>query len=259
MSNLTALQSRFTDALFDHGAPVPHEVRGARRHRAARRFGIYRNNVMTSLVNALGLRFPVTRDLVGEDSFAAVAQAFVVQEPPRSPVLLAYGAPFPRFLRGLGSLASIDYVADVAELEWACGRAYHAPDLPGASAQAFAAIDPSELPDLRVTFHPAVTLLASRFPVVSAWQAHHAAEPASPTPWRPEAAMVSRPRFRVEVRRLSPGGYVFLRGLMNGISLGESAEAALAASLEFDLSENLGILIGSGAVVALQARHRLAA
>jgi hypothetical protein len=259
MRDLAETQLRFVEALFDTSAPVPRDIRGASRHRAERRFAIHRNNVMASLVNALGLRFPVTRELVGADTFVAVAGVYVVQEPPRSPVLLAYGASFPRFLRGLGDLASIDYVADVAELEWACGRAYHAADLRSASAEAFGRIDPRELPGLRVTFHPAVTLLASRFPIASTWEAYQSAESAASAHWRPEAVLVSRPQLRVEVRRLPPGGHVFLQSLMNGLALAESAEAALAVSQAFALSDNLGILIGAGAVIELQTQRLLAA
>jgi hypothetical protein len=46
---------------------------------------------------------------------------------------------------------------------------------------------------------------------------------------------------------------------MNGLALAESAEAALAVSQAFALSDNLGILIGAGAVIELQTQRLLAA
>ena len=53
---------------------------------------------------------------------------YVTSEPPRSPVLLEYGDSFPQFLRNIGQGAAADYLADVAELEAARTRAYHAAD-----------------------------------------------------------------------------------------------------------------------------------
>ena len=45
-------------------------------------------------------RFPVVKRLVGEEFFRAMAQVFVTEEPPRSPVLFRYGSTFPDFIAG---------------------------------------------------------------------------------------------------------------------------------------------------------------
>jgi Putative DNA-binding domain len=72
--------------------------------------------------------FPVIRRLVGELSFRIVARRFMLNEPPSVPIPLSYGDNFPGFLRNQGTLASIEYVADIAELEMARGRARYAAD-----------------------------------------------------------------------------------------------------------------------------------
>jgi hypothetical protein len=77
----------------------------------------------TSPIEVLAARYPVMRRLVGEASFRIVARWFMLSEPPSVPIPHNYGDSFPGFLRNQGTLASIEYVADIAELEMARGRA----------------------------------------------------------------------------------------------------------------------------------------
>ena len=149
------------------------------------------------------------RKLLWDDAFDRAAHLFVTSEPPRSPVLLEYGDSFPQFLRGIGRCAAADYLADIAELEAARTRAYHAADATPLSRDAFAALAPEDLPDLRVTLHPSLTLLRSRFPVVSIWEANRQDREEGNDnmlrEWKPECALIARPHLQVEVWRLSAG------------------------------------------------------
>ena len=56
-------------------SPTPRRRRP--RVAPARRFAVYRNNVAAGLIRALEARFPVTRRLVGDDFFRAMAGGFV--------------------------------------------------------------------------------------------------------------------------------------------------------------------------------------
>src|SRR5919108_3746086 len=98
MYQLASVQDAFADAVRDASLRVPLPVAGAARQTSDRRFAVYRNNVVASLTSALAERFPVVQRLVGEEFFRAMARAYVTQEPPRSPVLLHYGATFPAFV-----------------------------------------------------------------------------------------------------------------------------------------------------------------
>ena len=95
-------QRAFAEAIFSDDAPIPATIRAASGPGSASRFGIYRNNVMASLINAVAARYPVVRKLLWDDAFNRVAHLYVTAEPPRSPVLLEYGESFPRFLRHIG-------------------------------------------------------------------------------------------------------------------------------------------------------------
>ena len=85
----------FAAALLPANAEAPRGLHGRNRSDAGQRFAIHRNNVMSSLVRALEDGFPVTRLLVGEEFFRAMARDYVRAQPPRSPVLLEYGAGLP--------------------------------------------------------------------------------------------------------------------------------------------------------------------
>jgi putative DNA-binding protein len=125
---------------------------------------------MASLIAALAARFPVVQRLVGEEFFRAMARAYVVEEPPRSPVLIEYGDTFPGFIENFTPAAAIGYLADVARLELARGRAYHAGDAMPIDAGILASLVPENLDGLRLALHPSVFILESRLYAVTAWK-----------------------------------------------------------------------------------------
>jgi hypothetical protein len=68
----------------------------------------------------------------------------------------------------------------------------------------------------------------------------------------PEDALITRPALDVIVRRLPPGGAVFLEGLIAGMPLGTAASAALAEAPAFDLAGNIAGMIEAGAFCAVR-------
>jgi hypothetical protein len=250
-SGHAALQRGFAEAIFFDDAPIPAAIKLGSGAACASRFGVYRNNVMASLIEALAARFPVTRRLLWPDAFVAVARAYVRADPPRAPVLLEYGDSFPRFLRMIGEGASAEYLADVAELETARVRAYHAADVSPLAREAFAQLQPDRLPDLCVELHPSVTLLNSRFPVVSTWELNLVDKVGLAGVWRPESALIARPHLDVEVRCLPAGAYEMLAALAAGETMRVAIEKGAAAAHDFDLSQTFGAMIAANIVIAL--------
>jgi hypothetical protein len=116
------------------------------------------------------------------------------------------------------------------------------------------------LAEITVVFHPSASLLASQFPVVSIWESCQApGEAGSVTRWGAEAALVARPHMQVEITRLPKGGHAFLRALMDREAMAQAADAGLAAAGEFDLAENLTILIRANVAVGVGHKVLLAA
>src|SRR4029077_19289898 len=84
-------------ALDDPSAATPAMTRGRRGVPDGGRFAVYRNNVAVGMIGAIEARYPVSRRLVCDDLFRAMARAFAHAHKPRSPVMIAYGEDFPAF------------------------------------------------------------------------------------------------------------------------------------------------------------------
>jgi hypothetical protein len=239
----------FAKALLDAKQPIPPGVRARNAAIPARRFAIYRNNVVAGLGKALQRRFPVVERLVGKEFFAAMARLFVTQQPPRSPLLATYGDEFAGFIAAFEPARETPYLADVARLEAARTRAYHAADAMALDSSQLAAIDADAAGDLHIALHPSVEIVRSPFPIVTIWAMNSGEqELASIEDWRGEDALVARPQLEVEVRALPPGGATFLLALAEGFSLREATGSAITEHSDFDLTRNLAGLISSGLI-----------
>jgi hypothetical protein len=245
--SLSEFQDRFARALLDPHSALPEGLVTWNGSDAAGRFAVYRNTVVVSLVDALAAKFPVVRDLVGEDFFRAMARVFVSEQPPRSPIISEYGDGFPAFIAGFPPVAGLPYLADVAALDAAHLRAYHAADAGSAGPSDFAALSAEDLPDLRLRAHPSATVITSRHAVMSLWAAHQGHLDLSQVdPFEPEDALVIRPGLEVEVTRLRPGEAAFLDRLGSSDTLANASAAAFAAAPAFDMPTALHTVIKSG-------------
>jgi hypothetical protein len=236
----------FLRALLDPAAAVPAGLAGPGGGPADRRFAVYRNNVAVGLTEALEAAFPIVRRIVGDDFFRAMAGVFLREHPPDSPCLARYGAAMPEFLARFPPTARLGYLPDVARLENALRRAYHAADA--------APIGPGDLPaaaglaTARVTLAPAVAVIRSRAPLFGIWRYNTGADAPKPGAG-PEDVLVTRPGFDPQVDLLPPGGAAFVEALGRGVPLGEAAAEAGAARVE----PVLRLLLSRAALVGLRS------
>ncbi len=70
--------------------------------------------------------------------------------------------------------------------------------------------------------------------------------------WNAEDALIVRPALNVLVRRLPPGGAVFLEALAAGAALSAAAERAFADDPHFDLTVNLAGAFEAGVFAAFR-------
>ncbi len=248
-----ATQTAFAAALIDPQQPLPDGIAGAA---AASRFAVYRNNVARGLIAALGESFPVTARLVGEDFFNGMARTYAATRQPASPLMFAYGSDFPDFIAGFAPAAALPYLPDVARLEAARTRAYHAADMASLDLAVLAGRSNGALAATRLQLHPAVRLLASAHPVGSIWQAHQQDPVDSGFAWQAETVLTARPDALVMTHILPPDAATFARALFAGDSLGEAAEATMTAHPEFDFGSALAGLAGLGTFAALPLLER---
>jgi hypothetical protein len=244
-------QGAFAVAVADPSAPDPAGLTTARGTHDPKRFAVYRNNVMAGLTQVLEQRFPVTERLVGEEFFRGMARAFIARHPARSPILSDYGEALPDFIAAFEPAASVPYLADVARLEAAWSRAYHAADATPLAIAALNAIDAEQLFSARLAPHPSAFLLRSGWPVGSIWAAHQAERIEPVGHARPETVLVARPDAAVMVNILPAQDAPFAAALLADATLGEAAGQASAQSDDFDFGRALVGLIGLGAFASI--------
>ncbi|MFJ7315480.1 DUF2063 domain-containing protein [Pseudomonas sp. NPDC098747] len=248
-------QAAFCAALLNVGLPCPEGLCSANGADPASRFAVYRNNVQSSLINALADSYPVVMQLVGEEFFRAMAANFVQSQPPRSPLMSRYGEDFADFIAGFEPASSVPYLADVARLEHLRTCAYHAADAdPVRPEQITAALSaPQALSELRFELHPSLHLLDCAYAVVAIWAAHQQeATLAGIDLTREQHALVLRNGLEVEVFALEPGASTFIRHLIEGQPLLAAAEN----SPQFDLAQTLGLLIAHNAITHLNFKEQ---
>jgi hypothetical protein len=223
---LAELQTAYRDYLMngDSGKLGPEIVANA--FDAAERLSIYRNNFLTSLVEALKSNFPVTLQLLGGEFFEQAARRYVPAHPPRRPCLFEYGAEFPGYLGALPELAALPYVAEVAWFEFARVAAYNAAVERYVSADTLATLSPDQLDGLPVRQALHVQALFVKAPVVPLWTAHQVSDAdlsGIDLAERSHALLVCRPDRTLVVRELDVPAARFLSAAQRGTSLGRAA------------------------------------
>lgn len=254
MTHEPEFHAGFAAALLDPNRPPPACLVAGQRRPLSRRFAVYRNNVVVSLIDALAARFPVCRRIVGVEFFRDVARLFVRKHPPTSPLLSVYGDAFPEFVAGFPPAASVPYLADVARLEAARTRAYHAADAKPLGPGDFSELDLGRIGELRLVLHPSLELVRSRWAVATIWERNTVDEEPGPTDVaRAENVLVARPALEVELRRIPPCTAVFVEALMRGGRLVKAAARAADADAAFNVSDTIAELMVSGLIVGARA------
>lgn len=218
---------------------------------AARRFGVYRNNVIHGLTEALRARFPALERLVGSEFFGAMAREFIRDHPPDGPILQRWGDAMPLFLDSFPPVAGLPYLADVARVELARGRAYHAADAAPVDPARLTALALDDARAIRLTLHPSVQILALTQPGGTIWAAQQPDGPPPPCAkdWGPETVLVARAGLAdVRVRVLPPDEAAFVAALDAGVAFGA---AVRAVANRFDPAPALAALLAAGLITSV--------
>lgn len=250
MNHVSVDQTHFTRALLDPAHAAPAGLVNPDGAPASKRFDVYRNNVASSLTEALITAFPVIYKLVGDPFFRALAGVYLRAHPPKSALMMFYGAEMPAFLTSFEPVQKLPYLPDVARLELALRHSYHAGDVRAVPPEAFAKIPPDRLIGARLGFAPGVHLIRSRWPVHGIWRANMQDDAPKPE-MRGENVLITRPEFDPILSPLAPGGGTFVAQLIEGARFGDALDAATAQVPDFDLTATLGLLFAGGAIIRL--------
>jgi len=245
-------QPAFIRALLDPELPAPKGLEARRGFSPERRFAVYRNNVCVGLIDALAERFPVCRQLVGDEFFRAMARRYMREVLPRTPMLFEYGDRFATFVASFEPARELPYLSDIARLEYAIGQAYHAENAAPLPMDVIRTLPLDRLEEATATLHPSTHVVASKYPIVSIWRRHMSNEPMAPLELdRGEEALVVRPELAVVVAVLPAGGSAFVHALNAGRTFERAVQAATGIAGDFDLTACLQALFVAEAFVAI--------
>ena len=234
---LADLQRAFHEAMLCSSDSTLAGLTTAPNGNVAARIDVYRNTVQGSLVEVVSAAFPVVRRIVGAAFFIDLARRFVIQAPPRLPQLSAYGAEFPAFIAANHGRHGLDYLADIARLEWARGESYFAADAAPLEPATIAAVPADALDDLVLKLHPATRLIRAATPIYHIWQVNQPSVTDVPVVDMnvAENVLVTRSGFRVSLRKVSAGDAAFIAAFAAGATLANALEHAGAEDTVFDL------------------------
>ncbi len=136
--------------------------------------GVYRASVRESLVAALQAIYPALMRGMGEAPFRRLAVDYVAQAPSRSTSLDDYGASFPAFVQQHPALTDYPYLGDLARLDWAWHRVFHAADHTPIPAARLAELVQHDSDALRLHLSPRAALITSDWPLYDIWRMNRA-------------------------------------------------------------------------------------
>lgn len=251
MIQLNLVQRLLNDSHAPDGRRVSTIVKGGKLS-PEKRIEIYRHNVVSTLTGALSDLYPVTEKIVSTPFFLRLAENFVRVTPSSSGDLNTFGSEWPDFLRIHTDAINLPYLEDVAKLEWAWHRAFHAADCPAFDLARLANVASDEHAELQFSLHPSVTFIESAHPIVRIWavnQNEYAGDMIVDWTLPGDLALVSREDLTVKIQSLPRASFEFLRALNHGKPLAAAVGVAFAADAEFDLQQALLSAIHSELII----------
>lgn len=240
---MSEFQDSFTDALLNPDLATPSGLVDPKGRVAGKRFDVYRNNVVHSLITAMGDAFPAIKKIVGDEFFDAMAGVYVRQHPPKQPMMMFYGVDFPSFLKGFEPAAHLPYLPEVARLELTRRDVYHAADVDPLDAMELTALSPEALMQTTFEFVPAMRLFKSDHPAHSIWHFNMIEQfkITNPSDW----VLLTRPELDVMANVLDAATYQFLERLLIGGTLEAALDRGVSTDQNFDLSQALGLMMSA--------------
>jgi hypothetical protein len=213
---------------------------------------VYKANGHVLAERALRAAYPVLAQMLGDESFSALARALWHATPPQYGDMAQWGDTLAEFVAASAQLADEPYLADVARVEWALHTCAGAADAVLQPAT-LALLGSHDLDALTVQLAPGAAQICSPWPIASLVRAHrddgvtmaHAATLLRNG--RAEDVVVWRQGYRPRVRNAKPGEAGFVSALLQSQTLG----AAIDASPQLEINHWLTEAIETGLLMAV--------
>jgi hypothetical protein len=254
---LARQQQELADAIRSNGASAVSAglLQSTAKGQAAR-LQIYIDAYRIRLGNALKENYPVLARLIGDESFADLAEAFLRDSPSRQPSIRWFGAALADFVAREPSASPHPSLHDLIRMEWALSIAFDGKEAEPLSVADLLAVPPESWPTLRFAPHPTLQLLALNWNIAPIWTALTADENADTEP--PDELshhlLVWRSRQKMHWRYSAPDEARLLAKCVAGESFASLCEVAAEYTDESAAQTAAGYLrtwVDAGLLVAI--------
>jgi len=242
----------FAGALLDPDTPIPVGA-GKNGKPALKRFSVYRNNVVASLMDSLKSAYPSLLAIMGEENFNLVARNYVANCPSKTPMMQNYGDQFAEFIAGFKPLAKSPFLVEVAIAERNWIECHHAIDADVLSAEKLQEIAPEKTLELVFEPHPASRLQASNRALFDLFDARNHWPRQGFQLDSPQSILFTRPDLQTIAMGLHPAMAGFFRSLLDGESLGAAIGGAMEMEADFDPAAAISLMLESGGFSAIRS------
>jgi hypothetical protein len=240
MSDLAKMQRDFCESVRGHGTADFKKYIKQVTIEQDTSLAIYRNNIFSVHAKALENDYPfvfkIIRQNKGREATCALVQAYVEVSLPCTASLGDWGGGFARFIQSYQPLASIPYLREIAQYEWAKQVAYTSEENPLLTVedmQKYAAYDAKET---IFSFQNSCQLIAFSYPleqVIADLQGGKALKDVLPQQGS-SYVLIFKHNGIIKVNWLSPSLFVFLNRLKEGQDIEVAFAAAQVLDPDFD-------------------------
>jgi hypothetical protein len=217
--------------------------------RAADRLAIYRNAYQVRLIDAMNETYPVLHQLLGDEMWVALGEAYVAAYPSLYRSIRWYGGELADFLTRVPPFSDEPILAEIASLEWTLAEVFDARDAQALTRAALSAVEPQQWSALRFEFHPSLRRLEFCWNTAAVWKAMSQDE----TPPRPERANAPAPwvlwrqNLQNYFRSMTAAESAALDAALRGFSFGEICEDLASVLPEDEIPAAAAGLLGTWA------------
>ncbi|MBW2493823.1 MAG: putative DNA-binding domain-containing protein [Deltaproteobacteria bacterium] len=198
---------------------------------SAARVAVYVDGYPARIREALRESFPAVAQILGDGSFAALADRFAKDMPAELQNLNLVGAALPRYLESDRVIRDLPFLPALAELEWAVDRCFHADLLPPFDPSPCSGWSSGDWARARIGFQPGLGLVCAPWPLRELRETYRCERSEIDVDLvdRHDRVLVYRRGFDVVVESIESAEAEAMASLQSGVVLGE-VTAALADS-----------------------------
>ncbi|MGY0218478.1 HvfC/BufC family peptide modification chaperone [Endozoicomonadaceae bacterium StTr2] len=193
----------------------------------------YRRNLEANARRALSISFPVVYQLLGETRFADACRQYLRHSPLVAGDWAEWGDSFPEWLELSELTEQLPYLPDMARLDWFSHQLGRTEDTQ-LNFESLQQLSASNAGAGHLVINPALTLLASEYPVYSIWLAHNVEGSEQQALLKQagkklqnragETVIIWRKHWRTEIRAVSSAEQVWIECQQRKVNIDQSFE-----------------------------------